>query len=87
MSHHSAFIHNGKMYCYGGLIGSQGSSTNGDFYILDLKTLAWSKKDLSSSFKEVREEPDPKNKGRTIQVEYDVKTSCEERDDHSACFD
>lgn len=36
MSHHSAFIHNGKMYCYGGLIGSQGSSSNGDFYILDL---------------------------------------------------
>ena len=25
MSHHSAFIHDDKLYCYGGLIGSQGS--------------------------------------------------------------
>ena len=25
MSHHSSFVHENKLYCYGGLIGSQGS--------------------------------------------------------------
>jgi hypothetical protein len=43
MSHHSAFVHENKLYCYGGLIGSQGSQSNGDFWILDLNKNIWSK--------------------------------------------
>ena len=42
MSHHSTFIFENKIYCYGGLIGSQGSKSNGDFWILDLDTNKWS---------------------------------------------
>ena len=30
---------------------------------------------------------DPKNPGKMIEKEVEVKTSCEARDDHSAAFD
>lgn len=44
MSHHSSFVYDDKLYCYGGLIGSQGNQSNGDFWILDLRKNLWSKK-------------------------------------------
>ena len=48
MSHHSSFVFENKLYCYGGLIGSQGGQSNGDLWILDLDTNTWSKKVISS---------------------------------------
>ena len=48
MSHHSSFVHDDKLYCYGGLIGSQGGQSNGDLWILDLNKNTWSKKVTSS---------------------------------------
>ena len=41
MSHHSAFIDEETLYCYGGLLGVHGSSTNTDIYKLDLNSQRW----------------------------------------------
>ena len=43
MSHHSAFIDNNCLYCYGGLLGVHGSSTNEDIYKLDLDSQKWNR--------------------------------------------
>jgi hypothetical protein len=72
MSHHSAFIHDDKLFCYGGLIGSQGSKSNGDFWILDLKTNMWKNQVITTKAK----------KGDVTQ-----NPSCEARDDHASHFD
>ena len=45
MSHHSAFIWQNKLCCYGGLIGSQ---SNGDLWILDLNTNKWDQRNVVS---------------------------------------
>ena len=87
MSHHSAFVYNNKMYCYGGLLGSQSSQTNEGFYILDLATNKWSQKDISHFEKKKVVKADPMNPKNKFEVEEMVRTSCEPRDDHCSIFD
>ena len=36
LSHHTAFVYEDQLYCYGGILGAQGQISNGDFFILDL---------------------------------------------------
>lgn len=43
MSHHSAFVNDETLYCYGGLLGVHGSTSNNDIYKLDLNTCRWQK--------------------------------------------
>jgi len=84
MSHHSAFIYQNKLHCYGGLIGSQ---SNGDLWILDLRTSKWEQRKVVAYKKVMKKVPDQKVPGKMVDEEVKVLASCEARDDHSAAFD
>ncbi len=57
------------MYCYGGLLGAQGTITNGDFYILDLETYKWEHKSLASYKTIIESAPDINNPKKNVDVE------------------
>ena len=47
ISHHNTFIFNDELYCFGGQIGSSGSSSNGNLLVLNLYTLKWSSENIN----------------------------------------
>ena len=87
MSHHTAFVYEDQLYCYGGLLGMQGQDSNADFYILNLKTRVWTHKSLKQYQKVKRWVSDPGNPTMKTELEVEEECGCEARDQHSAVFD
>ena len=90
MNHHSSFVHEDHLYVFGGIVAKQGEQwhdSNGNFYILNLKTFVWKCKSLEQWHTVKRMIPDPANAKKKIEVEVEESCACEARDQHSSVFD